>query len=428
MTTSPAQRAGGPAARGGAEAPAPPVPRRFAAVPWAWLTDALIVVVLAAYNAALASVVATEAGTVFVDAAAGQAAGLLVALVLAARRYLPFTTLAVLMAAGFAFEHLHVFVWGVVSVGIAVAAYSVGRHLTLARSAVGLGAAVALDVAATLFAPAPVLEPAVFPWIDLVLVLGWMAGAWWVGRLVRMRAFHIAELRARAERLELARDAYARAALVEERARIARELHDVVAHHVSVMTVQATAGRRVIDRSPERARQTLAEIEQTGRQALAEMRRIIGVLRVPEAAGADRGPQPGVAGLADLVHQMGEAGVRVELEVSGEPAALPPGLDLTLYRVAQESLTNVLKHAGEGAHATVVLAFGARDVELSVEDRGPGDGAAAGAAAPSDEPGHGLLGMRERVALFGGELHAGAREGGGFRVRVRLPLEAGTGR
>ncbi|MFC4564645.1 sensor histidine kinase [Nocardiopsis mangrovi] len=427
MTTTPAERAGGPAGPEGAGTHVPPAPGRFASVRWAWLTDALIVVVLAACNSALVSVVAAETGSVFGDAAAGHIGGALLALVLAARRYLPFTTLAVLMVSAFVFEHMHAFVWGTVSVGIAVAAYSVGRYLTLARSAVGLGAAVAVNAATTLASPVPTLGPVAFPWIDLVFLLSWMVGSWWLGRLVRMRAFHVAELRARAERLERARDAYARAALVEERARIARELHDVVAHHVSVMTVQATAGRRVIDRSPERARQTLAEIEGTGRQALAEMRRIVGVLRVPESAGADLGPQPGVAGLSDLAHQMGEAGVRVELRVSGEPVALPPGLDLTLYRVAQESLTNVLKHAGEGARATVALTFGARDVELTVEDDGSGGRAPGGPAVPSDEPGHGLLGMRERVALFGGELRTGAREGGGFRVGARLPVEAASG-
>jgi signal transduction histidine kinase len=390
--------------------------------PRAWFTDVIAVAMAIAVNSALVGAAASQSPADFPDIwTTGHLAGAVLALVLTLRRFLPLTTLVALVLGGFVGDVTGLFLWGVVGPGTAVAAYSVGRYLPLARALAGLAAGVVLDLVVTVGAP-------VFPegfqlngaqWMTYLVYLGWIMASWWVGRLVRMRAFHVAELSARAERLERARDAHARAALAEERSRIARELHDVVAHHVSVMTVQATAGRRVIDRSPERARQTLVEIEETGRQALSEMRRIVGVLRAAESGDPDRDPQPGLEGLADLVRQVTETGIPVELSTEGRPPVLPPGLDLTLYRVVQESLTNVLKHAGEGASAVVTLRFEASAVDVAVEDDGAGPDPDRLAA---DEPGHGLLGMRERVALFGGRLHAGPRPGGGFEVRARLPL------
>ncbi|MDA2808749.1 sensor histidine kinase [Nocardiopsis suaedae] len=392
------------------------------------VTDALLVLLLAGLNAAL---VPTWSRTAEFDAAftwplGGYLAGCALAALMAARRRLPLTVLVCMSVGGVAAEAAGAFVWGVAGPGIAVASYAVGRHLPLARSLGSLGVGVAVDAATTLASPAqpPTDMPGATPYL---LTLVWMGGAWWVGRLVRMRTYDTAELRERARRLERARDAHVRAVLAEERSRIARELHDVVAHHVSVMTVQATAGRRVIHRSPETAEQALTDIEETGRQALAEMRRIVGVLRMaeaPEDGGAERGPQPGAADLDALAAHLREAGLGVDLEVRGKGGDPSPAQGLTLYRVVQESLTNVLKHAGEGARARVVVDLGADAVTVEVTDDG-GRGGRAGRGGPGprppEEPGHGLLGMRERVSLFGGHLETGPTANGGFRVRADIP-------
>ncbi|MQA95312.1 MAG: hypothetical protein GEV11_11935 [Streptosporangiales bacterium] len=249
---------------------------------------------------------------------------------------------------------------------------------------------------------------------------------WWAGRSMRMRRAYMAELEARARRLERARDAHARAALAEERARIARELHDVIAHHVSVMTVQAAAAQRVLGSRPEEAREALTAITETGRSALAEMRNLVVVLRTdddgpPPAPG--RAPQPGVAQLETLAGQLREAGLAVRLTTEGEPAPLPPGVDLTVYRVVQEALTNTLKHGGPETTAEVLLRYEPRALHVSVRD--DGRGAPATTRDDPDRPGHGILGMRERVSLYGGELRAGPGRAGGYRVDARLPRGAG---
>ena len=207
----------------------------------------------------------------------------------------------------------------------------------------------------------------------------------------------------------------ARSAVGEERARIARELHDVVGHSVSVMTVQASAVRRLLRPEQEREREALLVVEQTGREALAEMRRMVGVLRRPEEAPA-LAPQPSLEHLDKLVDQVREAGLPVEVRIEGSPAPLPPGVDLTAYRLVQEGLTNALKHA-RATSAEVLVKYGDDAVEVVVSDdgRGDGDGAAGG---------HGLVGMRERVSVYGGELHAGPRPDGGYSLRARLPVVA----
>lgn len=210
-----------------------------------------------------------------------------------------------------------------------------------------------------------------------------------------------------------------RDAVSEERARIARELHDVVAHAMSVMVVQAGAARMVMERDTEEAATALKRIEDTGRMGLAEMRRLLGILNTDDE-GATLAPQPGLERLDDLLDTMRETGLPVEAMVEGTPRNLPPGVDLTAYRVVQEGLTNALKHAGE-AHARVLLRYGpdALEVEIADDGRGP---------PPDGEqpPGHGLIGMHERVALFGGSLETGARQGGGFVVRARIPLTEAT--
>jgi signal transduction histidine kinase len=221
------------------------------------------------------------------------------------------------------------------------------------------------------------------------------------------------EAKERAARAEREREERARSAVTDERARIARELHDVVGHSVSVMTVQASAVRRLLRPEQQRERESLLIVEQTGREALAEMRRMVGVLRRPEEAPA-LAPQPSLKHLDKLVEQAREAGLPVELRVEGDPLPLPAGLDLTAYRLVQEALTNALKHA-RAQHAEVLVHYSDEHVELTVSDdgRGAGDG---------DGGGHGLVGMRERMTVYGGELEAGPRPEGGYRLRARLPV------
>ncbi len=203
-----------------------------------------------------------------------------------------------------------------------------------------------------------------------------------------------------------------REATIEERARISRELHDVIAHHVSMMVVQAGAERRVLGPEQQSTREVLTTIEQVGRNALTEMRRLVGMLRSDEAEGLS--PQPGVSDLATLVSQMRSAGLDVELRIEGEPGDIPVGIDLSGYRIVQEGLTNALKYAGNGRTA-VLLRYGVDSLEIEIVDDGRG--------RPTDieRGGHGLVGMRERVALYGGTLAAGQSPSGGFAVRVLLP-------
>jgi signal transduction histidine kinase len=254
-------------------------------------------------------------------------------------------------------------------------------------------------------------------------------GLWIIGRTVRARRLYLSDLEDRADRLERTASAELRAALAEERTRMARELHDVVAHHVSVMTVQAAAARRMIGRSPDRSVEAMRAVEETGRSALVEMRRIVGALRSVDAdesaAGVqpDLAPQSGVAELEPLLARAREAGLDVELTIVGEPRSLPSGVDLAIFRVVQESLTNTLTHAGP-TRAAVLLRYEPDAVVVGVTDDG-GKRRAGGTGRPisSDRLGHGLVGMRERVTLNGGTLQTGPRSVGGFQVQARLPLE-----
>ena len=221
------------------------------------------------------------------------------------------------------------------------------------------------------------------------------------------------EAKERAARAEREREQRARTAVAEERARIARELHDVVGHSVSVMTVQASGVRRLLRPDQDREREALLVVERTGREALAEMRRMVGVLRRPEEAPA-LAPQPSLDHLSRLVEQAREAGLPVELRIEGEAIQLPAGVDLTAYRLVQEGLTNVVKHA-EATRAEVLVNYGDGYVEVTVRDDGKGVG-------NGDGGGHGLVGMRERVSVYGGEIDAGPQTGGGYRLRAKLPL------
>jgi signal transduction histidine kinase len=281
---------------------------------------------------------------------------------------------------------------------VLIAAYTLGAHTTGARAWIG-GAAVATFAVIALF------EDPDGVYIGGVIFFTLLFGApWLAGKVVQRR--RVGEARMRAER-----DA-AEAAITDERARIARELHDVVAHAISVIVLQARGGRRLLASEPDETRNALDTIEHTGQQALVEMRRLVGLLR--EADGdLDLAPQPTLARLDRLVEQVSAAGLPVELTVEGEPVLLAPGVDLSAYRIVQEALTNALKHAGP-ARAHVVLRYAEDGLDVDVVDDGAG-------ATDGSSGGYGLAGIRERVSVYGGDLAAGPRDGGGFAVHARLP-------
>ncbi len=239
-------------------------------------------------------------------------------------------------------------------------------------------------------------------------------GPWWIGRLVRQRVSQAEELVRLAER---ERERETASAVEQARARIARELHDIVSHSISVISVQTQAVRRRLGAGNEREIDDLRAVETAARQAMAEMRRLFGVLRA-DGAPAALAPQPGLDQLDRLVEHVRGSGLPLKVEIQGERVPMPPGVDLAAYRIIQEALTNVVRHGGS-ASTRVRLRFGDLDLEVTVEDDGPGARNGVGA-------GHGLLGMRERVALYGGTLETGSGEHRGFRVHARLPFREGA--
>ncbi|MEZ7006610.1 MULTISPECIES: sensor histidine kinase [unclassified Streptomyces] len=248
--------------------------------------------------------------------------------------------------------------------------------------------------------------------------------AWVLGDSIRTRRAYFAQLEERAARLEKEREAQAKVAVAAERARIARELHDVVAHNVSVMVVQADGAAYVLDAAPDQARTALETISSTGRQALAEMRRLLGVLRTGEHQEAgEYVPQPDVGQIEDLVEQCRTSGLPVDFKIEGTPRELPSGVELTAYRIVQEALTNTRKHGGPQAGASVRLVYFDDGLGLLVEDDGQGAPHELYEEGGLDGQGHGLIGMRERIGMVGGTLDAGPRPGGGFRVSALLPLK-----
>ncbi len=303
-----------------------------------------------------------------------------------------------------------------------LAIYALGAHAELPLAAIGLvpvAAALLIVDLPRLLAGAPADEVAP---IWATVALAWVAGRW-----VRGRRRESADLRHAAARLELEREARAAAAVADERARIARELHDLVAHSMSVINLQAQGARRVLDEDPAAAAQALAAIEAASREGLDEMRRLLAVLRTSDDR-SDLRPQPGLGQLAPLVAQVREAGLDVSLNVEGDPRPLPPGVELAAFRVVQEALTNALKH-GRPGRAQVRLRYRAAEVEIEIDNQTELGVAAPNPAAEVDRegPGHGLIGMRERVSLYGGAFEAGRRPGGAFVVRARLPApEAST--
>jgi signal transduction histidine kinase len=292
-----------------------------------------------------------------------------------------------------------------------VAAFALGLHGRGRAPLVAFGALMGLGMLRDAYGLARGLESAG----NVVPSYIFFAAAFVAGIALHRRELIATLLGERAERAERERELRAREAVAEERGRIARELHDVIAHDVSVMVVQAQGAARVLEGEQPQVRQALAAIEATGREAVDEVRRLLGVLRRSDDELA-LAPQPSLGELDALVAGVREAGLPVELEVVGDPVALPPGVDLSAYRIVQEALTNALKHAGP-ARARVVVRYAAEAVELEVSDDGPGVLEAVGT-------GHGLVGMRERVALYGGDLEAGERREGGWALRARLPLGA----
>ncbi|HEX6337903.1 MAG TPA: histidine kinase [Jiangellaceae bacterium] len=255
----------------------------------------------------------------------------------------------------------------------------------------------------------------------IMLYAAAVAGAWALGDVRGVRQAYVTQLVERAHQAERERDQRAQIAAAEERARIAREMHDVVAHNLSVIVVQADGGRYAAERNPQSAVSALETVSVTGRRALAEMRRLLGILRIDEdPPGGDPGPQPGLDRLPDLLESFRDASLPVDLHVTGETCELAEGQSLAAYRAVQEALTNVLKHAGPQARATVQLAYDGDSLHIQVTDDG------RGAAAGTDGNGHGLAGMRERLAMYGGRVDAGPAAGGGWRVTADLPYANGV--
>jgi signal transduction histidine kinase len=378
-----------------------------------WVADAAIA--LGLFALAVASLRDLEAVGVsgVYSREAGAFAIVLIALQtlpLAVRRRFPVTVLAIVTAAFMVdrgFDYPSTFA----GVGTIVAIHAVGSELPPRTSAIAglsvIGVVTAYTVLGSVLYESVGPESVVF-----VLISGLMA--LYLGREVNHRREATRTLEQRAERAEREREERARAAVAEERARIARELHDVVAHEIVVMTVQAEGAARIAGDADPRIRGALETIRDTGREGLAEMRRMVGLLREPNAGGPLT-PQPGLAQLDALTGQFEEAGLPVTLEISGRRRHLSGGVDLNAYRIVQESLTNALKHGGPGVTANVLIDYGDDHLDIRVVDDGRG-------AAASLNGGHGLVGMRERVALLGGELHTGPHVGGGFEVHASLPV------
>jgi signal transduction histidine kinase len=378
------------------------------------------------FDSALALVAAGLATALFVSELVGWGLprGMLVlgyglvllhTLPLVARRRFPGTVLVLSVASGLAGAALGLppFFQGP---AILVAVYSVAAYgsrwvalagLTLAE--VGLAAVPRTAFGIEFDAPA------------LVGFMGILAAAWLLGHFAHNYRAYAARLEERTAELEQAREELARRAVTEERLRLARELHDVVAHAMSVIAVQSGVDTHVANTQPKEARRSLAAIEATSRAALEELRRLLGVLRQEDEPQGDLAPVPGLADLDSLLAEVSKAGLAVKLQVNGTRPPVPAGVDLSAYRIVQEALTNVVKHAGP-ARAQVVVSY--RDHEVTVEVTDDGRGAVTSVSDGRAGSGHGLIGMRERVQAFGGDLQTGPRPDGGFRVAARLPLAA----
>jgi signal transduction histidine kinase len=340
---------------------------------------------------------------------------------IAVRRRWPTAVLAWGLATGAGFAALGL---NLVTLSLAILVYV---HTVAARrprpvSLAGLAATEALLAVIFLARPRAIGDRSTLV-LDVLIV----AAAWWLGDGTRRRQEAVVTARQRAAELERAREELARRAVIEERLRIARELHDVVAHSMSIIAVQSGVGVHVLDSRPEEARKALVAVEATSRQALVEMRRLLGVLRQEAEPQGSLAPAPGLAEVEALAAEVARAGVRVEVRIEGTPRELPAGLDLSAYRIVQEALTNVVRHAGP-ATARVTVAYAPGRVAVEVVDDGKGLESASGRQKLDSDrqdrrSGHGIAGMRERAALYGGTLEAGPLPGGGFRVAASLPVE-----
>ena len=294
-----------------------------------------------------------------------------------------------------------------VFIGSVLASYSISAHTAGGRRWLGLGLMFGVGLPFMVAADSNGMASG-----NALAPIAWLTGAWAVGAIIRGRRLRTAELELLTAELAQQRDLQAQAAVAVERGRIARELHDVVAHNVSMMVVQAGAADRVLEGDQPDVRRALAAIAGTGRETVDEMRLLLGVVRSDEGAGLS--PQPGLGDLDQLVSNVRSAGLHVDLRVEGERSPLSPGVDLSAYRIVQEALTNVLKHT-ETARVEVTVRYANDAVQVEVCDDGrPREPTAGG--------GNGLIGMRERVAMLGGEFRAGARRDGGFAVFARLPI------
>jgi signal transduction histidine kinase len=290
-----------------------------------------------------------------------------------------------------------------------IAAYTVGAHSSPRRVIAGTAGAALISAVASALVWSEGIAWFLFAFSGLFLIPAL------TGQAVRMHRRNAEGLRKLTGRLRRERDALARLAIVEERSRLARELHDAIAHGVSVMVLQAGAAEQVMSSAPEQARQATRAVQDTGRSVLEELGRLLGLLHTDEE-NSPRGPQPSLAHLNALVTDVREAGLPIQLRVVGEPAGVSAGVDASAYRVIQEALTNALKHAGQ-ARTAVSVQYEPTALTLEVLSEGAGTG-----ARPAGEGGHGLVGMRERVELYGGDLRAGPEPTGGYAVRARLPL------
>jgi signal transduction histidine kinase len=331
-------------------------------------------------------------------------------LVLCTRRRFPFAGPAAywLLAAGISFVdwQLIPFINSLIVVGMA-AAFLLGNLRDSVRA--GIGLAVVLGAAATIVYKIPGHQTSLLFFLPLEFGISWLAGY-----ALRERAERVEAAEVRATQAERDREAAARVAVAEERARIARELHDIVAHAVSVMVLQVGAVRHKLPEAREDDREALSRVEQAGRTALAEMRRLLGAMR-RDGDGVELGPQPGLDGLDSLLEDVGRAGLPVRVQMDGGPAPLPRAIDLSAYRIVQEGLTNALKHA-RASHADVTLRYAPDELQIEVRDDGKG-------GAGNGGPGYGLVGIRERVKIYGGEMNAGATPEGGYVLSARLPLD-----
>jgi signal transduction histidine kinase len=389
--------------------PAPRTAARIAA--WyrglnPWLVDGTVAVLFAITGFVSVSEQPQVTGVEFTDlGAAGIALVLAVCVPFLFRRRFPMTVLIVTATAITALAASDYYT-GVLPIFVMLAVYTVGSTCSIAKT-VAAAAYVLVALASLLL-----VEAADFSTSAFLANVALFSAVFMFGFTVQSRRARMTALEERAVALEREQEEEARRAVADERLRIAQELHDVVAHSMGVIAVQAGVGSHVIDRDPAAAKDALDAISRTSRTTLTEIRRMLGVLRADD--GAEYAPAPGLADLGRLVHEVQSAGVDVELRAAAERGEVPPGVDFTAYRIVQEALTNVLKHAGP-ARATVTIDYEPEAVTIEVADDGRG---VNGRPAPD---GHGLMGMRERVGVYGGTFAAGPRAGGGFHVSVRLP-------